>query len=427
MLPKTEDWFRAELEEARKTLQEQGRDVSAGDSTSDDAGITCDFELPYSSLATILVSKWKWTLCLLSRCVRPKGMNKLPTNKRVMILNILVEGMSMWSISRTVGISINTVTKLLVEAGEACAAYHDETVRNVKASKVQCDEIWSFCYKNKNVEAARSAPEVAADVWTWTGIDADSKMILSYEIGDRSGATAIEFMDDLRSRLANRVQLTTDGHKAYLEAVEGVFGGDVDFAQLVKLYGGLGGKTAERKYSPATCTGIKKRSIEGNPDMAHVSTSCVERQNLSMCMGMRRFTRLTNGFSKKLENHLHMPSLYFVHYNFTRIHKTLKCTPAMEAGISDTLYDMEWIVSLIDAREPAPKKRGPYKKRISNWDTAIILDYLNTHKPYNDVVKMDIHLLTMDIHLLTMDTFVRGWITFHSEVEIQMQTTYSYT
>lgn len=165
-------------------------------------------------------------------------MNKLPLHKRVMILNMLVEGMSMRSISRTVGVSINTVTKLLVEGGEACAAYHDETVRDVRASKVQCDEIWSFCYaKDKNVATAKAAPQVAGDVWTWTALDSDSKMILSYEVGDRSGATAIEFMDDLRARLANRVQLTTDGHKAYLEAVEGAFGADVDYAMLVKLYG----------------------------------------------------------------------------------------------------------------------------------------------------------------------------------------------
>lgn len=292
-------------------------------------------------------------------------MNKLPTHKRVMILNMLVEGMSMRSISRTVGVSINTVSKLLVEAGEACAAYHDDTVRNVSAQRVQCDEIWSFVYaKDKNAKTAKAAPDGAGDVWTWTAIEADSKMILAYEVGDRSAQTAIEFMDDLRARLANRVQLTTDGHRAYLEAVEGAFGGDVDFAQLVKLYGETpGNKRHEKKYSPAECTGTKKRRVEGNPDMKEVSTSYVERQNLTMRMGMRRFTRLTNGFSKKLENHLHMLSLYFVHYNFVRVHKTLRMTPAMAAGVSDTLHDMEWIVSLIDARAPAPKKRGPYKKR----------------------------------------------------------------
>lgn len=292
------------------------------------------------------------------------GMNKLDIKTRITILNMLVEGSSMRSISRITGVSINTVTKLLEDAGRACAAYHDVTVRNVKAAHVQCDEIWSFCYaKEKNVAAAKAAPEGAGDVWTWTAIDRDSKMILSFEVGDRSGATAIEFMDDLCARLANRVHLTTDGHKAYLEAVEGAFGGDIDYAMLVKLYGDLGGKTAERKYSPAECTGIRKQAIEGKPDMAKASTSHVERQNLSMRMGMRRFTRLTNGFSKKLENHLHMLSLYFVHYNFVRIHKSLKMTPAMAAAVTDTLLDMTWLVGIIDAAAPAPKPRGPYKKK----------------------------------------------------------------
>ncbi|MEM8820122.1 MAG: IS1 family transposase [Pseudomonadota bacterium] len=293
-------------------------------------------------------------------------MNKLPMHKRVMILSMLVEGMSMRSISRTVGVSINTVTKLLVEAGEACAAYHDEAVRDVTATRVQCDEIWSFCYaKAKNVPAAKAAPEGAGDVWTWTALEADTKMILAYELGDRSASTAIEFMDDLRSRLANRVQLTTDGHKAYLEAVEGAFGADVDFAQLIKLYGEpTGTKGHERKYSPSECTGTKRQPVEGKPDPAHISTSYVERQNLTMRMGMRRFTRLTNAFSKKLENHLHMLSLYFVHYNFCRQHRSLGgISPAMAAGVSDTLRDVEWIVSLIDARAPKPNRPKTYRKK----------------------------------------------------------------
>ena len=273
---------------------------------------------------------------------------------------MLVEGVSMRSASRIAEVSINTVTKLLVDAGEACAAYHDETVRDVECRKVQCDEIWSFCYaKEKNVARAKAAPRGAGDVWTWTAIDADHKMIVSYAIGDRSGATAIEFMDDLKKRLANRVQLTTDGHKAYLEAVEGAFGADVDYAQLVKLYGDAGGTSSEQRYSPAECTGTRNRRVQGNPDPAHISTSYVERQNLTMRMAMRRYTRLTNAFSKKLEHHLHMLSLYFVHYNFVRIHKSLRMTPAMAAGISSTLYDMEWIVSLIDARTPVPAKPGP--------------------------------------------------------------------
>ena len=296
-------------------------------------------------------------------------MNKLSTSKRTTILSMLVEGMSMRSISRTTGVSINTVTKLLVDARHACAAYHDETVRNVKSRRVQCDEIWSFCYaKERNVRDAKAAPDGAGDVWTWTALDADSKMIVAYEVGDRSGMTAIEFMDDLRKRLANRVQLTTDGHKAYLDAVEGAFGGDVDYAQIIKLYGGsTGGEGHERKYSPAECIGTRKRAVEGNPDKRHVSTSYVERHNLSMRMGMRRFTRLTNAFSKKLENHLHMLSLYFVHYNFCRIHKSLRVTPAMAAGVTSTLRDMEWIVSLIDARAPKPNRPKTYSKRqVSN-------------------------------------------------------------
>ena len=272
----------------------------------------------------------------------------------------------MRAISRAVGVSINTVTKLLIEVGEACAEYHNENVRNVTASRVQCDEIWSFCYaKKKNVATAKSAPEFAGDVWTWTALDADSKLIVSYLVGGRDGGYALECMDDVKARLANRVQLTTDGHKAYLEAVEEVFGADVDYAQLIKLYGAAP-ESAKGRYSRADCTGIKKNRIEGDPHIKHVSTSYVERQNLTMRMSMRRFTRLTNGFSKKIDNHIHMLSLYFVHYNFCRIHKTLKVTPAMEAGISKTLHDAEWIIGLMDARAPKPKKRGPYKKRNSN-------------------------------------------------------------
>ncbi|MHA1545458.1 MAG: IS1 family transposase, partial [Alphaproteobacteria bacterium] len=240
-------------------------------------------------------------------------------------------------------------------------------VRNVKAARIQCDEIWSFCYaKAKNVAKAKAAPAGSGDVWTWTALDSDSKLIVSYELGDRSASTAIEFMDDLRTRLANRVQLTTDGHKAYLEAVEGAFGGDVDFAQLIKLYGDEPNKGPERKYSPSICTGAKKRRVEGDPDPRHVSTSHVERNNLTMRMGMRRFTRLTNAFSKKLENHFHMLSLYFVHYNFCRMHKTLRMSPAMAAGVSDTLHDMEWLAEMIDATLPKASLRGSYKKRISN-------------------------------------------------------------
>jgi IS1 family transposase len=290
-------------------------------------------------------------------------MNKLPKNIRTQILSMLVEGASMRSVSRITGVSINTVSKLLVEAGEACGSYHDETVRNVAAKRIQCDEIWSFVgAKQKNVASMKEPVEGAGDVWTWTALDADSKMIVSYLVGGRDGQYALAFMDDVASRLANRVQLTTDGHKAYLEAVEGAFGADVDYAQLVKIYGASPeGKTV--RYSPAECTGIKKIRVEGNPDIDHVSTSYVERMNLNIRMGNRRFTRLTNAFSKKIDNHLHMLSLYFVHYNFCRIHKSLRVSPAMAAGVSNTLRDMNWIVDLIDDREVVPTTRGPYKKK----------------------------------------------------------------
>jgi IS1 family transposase len=287
-------------------------------------------------------------------------MNKLPLAKRVLILNMLVEGSSMRSISRVADVSINTVTKILVDVGQACAKFHDENVRNVTASRIQCDEIWAFCYaKQKNVETAKAAPEGAGDVWTWTALDADSKLIVSYFVGDRSGQSASALMDDLRSRLENRVQLTTDGHRAYLEAVEGAFGGDVDYAQLVKLYG-ESAESMKGRYSPAECIVARKDAVEGNPDMAHVSTSYVERQNLNMRMGMRRFTRLTNAFSKKLENHCHTLALYFMFYNFVRIHKTVKMSPAMAAGVTGKLWSMEDVAALCEAKTPA--KRGSYKK-----------------------------------------------------------------
>ena len=294
------------------------------------------------------------------------SMNKLPHAKRTQILAMLCEGSSMRSISRVVDVSINTVSKILVEAGEACLILHDETVHNVKASRIQCDEIWSFCHaKAKNVATAKAAPEGAGDVWTWTAIDADTKLIVSYYVGDRSGESAMCLMDDLQARLANRVQLTTDGHKAYLEAVEGAFGADVDFAQLVKLYGPT--ITAPGRYSPAECIGAKKLRVQGSPDIAHVSTSYVERQNLTMRMSMRRFTRLTNAFSKKLDNHIHALALYFVFYNFTRIHKTLRMSPAMAAGVTDRLWSLDDVIAKIDELAPAPKARGPYRKReISN-------------------------------------------------------------
>ena len=293
-------------------------------------------------------------------------MNKLPLDKRVQILSMLVEGSSMRSISRVADVSFNTVAKLLVDAGDACAEYHDEHVRDVKASRIQCDEIWSFCYaKAKNTATAKRLDLAYGDVWTWTAIDADSKLIVSWLVGGRDSDYALGFMDDLASRLDTRVQLTTDGHKAYLEAVEGAFGGDIDYAMLVKMYGAAP-ENAKGRYSPAECIGARKRSVEGDPDPKHISTSYTERHNLTMRMSMRRFTRLTNAFSKKIENHCHALALYFVGYNFIRIHKTLRVTPAMAAGVTDTLRDMEWIVSLIDARAPKPGRRGSYEKKNSN-------------------------------------------------------------
>ena len=272
----------------------------------------------------------------------------------------------MRSISRVVDVSINTVTKLLEDAGRACAEHHNATVHGVKAKRVQCDEIWAFCYaKQKNVETAKAAPEEAGDVWTWTALDADSKLIVSYLIGGRDADYANEFMQDVAGRLASRVQLTTDGLKACLDAVEGAFGADVDYAQLVKLYGDAP-ESAKGRYSPADCTGIKKTRVEGKPDADYISTSYVERQNLTMRMSMRRFTRLTNAFSKKAENHAHMVALYTTWYNFVRQHKTLRVAPAMATGLSDRLWSMEDVVALMDAQAKAPKRPRVYKMGNSN-------------------------------------------------------------
>ena len=289
-------------------------------------------------------------------------MNTLPIHKRVQIIRLLVEGNSIRSITRIVDVSKNTVTKLLVEVGSACQEFHNTHVVNVKSERVQCDEIWSFCYaKQKNVTGLM--PDGAGDVWTWTALDADSKLIVSWYVGDREARSANEFMQDVASRLVNRVQLTTDGHKAYLKAVENAFHNDIDFAQLIKMYGGSEGTNdQERKYSPAVCTGCKKTRISGEPDAEFVSTSYVERSNLTMRMGMRRFTRLTNAFSKKLENHCYAIALHFVHYNFVRQHKTLRVTPAMAAGITKRFMSIEDIVNLVAA--PVAKKRGEYKKRV---------------------------------------------------------------
>ena len=280
------------------------------------------------------------------------GMRKLAIKARVQILNLLCEGMSMRAVARIADVSFNTVAKLLIDAGGVCAVMHDEMVQGVKASRIQCDEIWAFNYcKQKTVTIAKSAPADAGDIWTWTGIDADSKLIVSYLVGDRSGETAIELMDDLRSRLANRVQLSTDGHRAYLQAVERHFGDEVDYAMLVKRYGKDQSPSPERKYSPAICLGAEKKPVTGNPDPKHVSTSFAERANLTMRMNMRRFTRLTNGFSKKIENHACAIALHAMFYNFVRVHQTLKTKPAMAAGVTSRLWEMEDLVEMIEAFE----------------------------------------------------------------------------
>ena len=277
-------------------------------------------------------------------------MNKLPLEKRVQILSMLCEGSSMRSIGRVADVSFNTVAKLLHDAGLACATYHDETVRNVTAERVQCDEIWSFCYaKEKNVPRDFKGKFGYGDVWTWTALDADTKLIPSWMIGDRSANTATIFIQDLASRLSNRVQLTTDGHKAYLNAIEEAFTGTpIDYAMLTKIYREPPDGT-QKRYSPGVCCGVRMDEIKGYPDANHISTSFVERQNLTMRMSMRRFTRLTNGFSKKVQNLEYAVALHFMHYNFARVHKSLRVTPAMEAGVSDHVWEIEEIVTLIDA------------------------------------------------------------------------------
>jgi len=291
-------------------------------------------------------------------------MNKLSVKQRRQILHMLVEGNSLRATARMADVSRNTVDKLLRDAGSACLEYQDRVLRDLPCKRVQCDEIWSFVYaKQKNVEGALAAPEDAGDVWTWTAIDADTKLVPCWHVGGRDMEAATAFIDDLASRLSNRVQLTTDGHKPYLEAIENAFGNDIDYARLIKIYGDSGLNRNEKRYSPAKFVEAKVNVVSGNPDKADVSTSYVERQNLTMRMGMRRFTRLTNGFSKKVENHMHAISLHYMYYNFCRIHQSLRVTPAMEVGIADEVYDLDFIVNLIDEMNPAPKKRGPYKKR----------------------------------------------------------------
>jgi len=278
-------------------------------------------------------------------------MNKLPPEARAKILHLLCEGNSIRAVTRLTGASKKAVSKLMVDAGQACSWYQDRVFRNLTCKRIQVDEIWAFVYaKQKNVATAKAAPTNAGDVWTWTAIDADTKLIPSWFVGGRDSDAAIIFMNDLASRLANRVQLTSDGHKAYLEAVEGAFGGDVDYAQLVKLYGPAP-ESAKGRYSPAECIGCHKHRVEGDPDPNHVSTSFAERSNLNVRMHARRFTRLTNAFSKKVENHAHSVALFAMYYNFVRIHKTLRTTPAMAAGVTTRLWEIGDIVDVLEAWE----------------------------------------------------------------------------
>ncbi len=279
-------------------------------------------------------------------------MNKLSRDARAQILGMMVEGVSIRAISRMTGASKNTIVKLLEDAGEAFSDYQDRTLRGLTCKRVQVDEIWAFVYaKAKNVETAKAAPEGAGDCWTWMAIDADTKLIPSFYIGARDADAAQTFIADLAGRLANRVQLTSDGHKPYLEAVEQSFGADIDYAVLIKHYGAPVG--ALGRYSPGDCTGIELRRVEGRPDPAHVSTSYAERANLTLRMGSRRFTRLTNAFSKKVENHAHSVAIHTMQYNFVRIHQTLRCTPAMAAGVSTTLWELADMVKVLEAWEEA--------------------------------------------------------------------------
>jgi IS1 family transposase len=280
-------------------------------------------------------------------------MNQLNTAKRTQIIAALVEGNSINATCRMLGVGKHTVLRLLEDAGCACAAYHDAMVRGLEVQRVQCDEIWQYVgAKAKNVRPEKEAIGWG-DVWTWTAIDADSKLIISYMLGDRGASTAQAFMQDIASRISNRIQLTTDGHRVYAEAVENAFGSEIDYAMLVKIYGAS--NDGESRYSPATCIGCRTGVLSGNPEPKYISTSYVERQNLSMRMGMRRFTRLTNGFSKKFENHAHQVALYFFHYNFCRVHSTLRVTPAMEAGLTDHVWTLEELCALLPTRKPNAK------------------------------------------------------------------------
>lgn len=277
-----------------------------------------------------------------------RAMNKLPAEVRSRVLHLLCEGQSIRAVTRLTGASKNTVTKLLVDTGRACSEYQDRVFMNLPCKRLQVDEVWSFVYaKESNVPSEKRGE--AGDVWTWTALDADTKLMPSWYVGNRDTESAKIFMDDLAKRLANRVQLTTDGHRPYLEAVDSAFGADIDYAMLVKLYAKQ--PDGSRRYSPADCIGTKKKRIEGKPDPKHVSTSFAERQNLNIRMHTRRFTRLTNAFSKKIENHAYSVALFAMYYNFVRIHQTLRVTPAIAAGVTDRLWEIGDIVKVVEEYE----------------------------------------------------------------------------
>jgi IS1 family transposase len=291
-------------------------------------------------------------------------MNTIENEQRIRIVAALVEGNSIRATSRMTGVARNTVTKLLVDLGRACASYHDKYVRNLRVRRLQCAAIWA-CIGAKAKKVSAEKKEIGwGDVWTWVGIDAQTKLVVSYLVGGRGADWAQDFREDCAGRIQGRVQITTDGHKAYLEAVEGAFGIDCDYAQLHKIYGAS--LETETRYSPAVCIGCDMKTVSGKPGPKHVSTSFVERQNLTMRMHMRRFTRLTNGFSKKIENHAHAVALHFMYCNYVRIHQTLRVTPATGSGLSDHAWTLDELIAACDALMPTPKKRGPYKKRISN-------------------------------------------------------------
>ena len=293
------------------------------------------------------------------------SMKTLNETTRGKIIHMLCEGVSLRAVARMLDVSRNTVDKLLRDVGAACLEYQDTHLRNLPCKRVQCDEIWSFVYaKEKNVPKELQGVPGIGDVWTWTAIDADTKLVPCWYVGGRRIADAKTFIGDLASRLANRVQLSTDGHKPYLNAVDQHFGEDIDFGRIVKLYGTID-KKGQPKYAPgghgSECVGIRTSVVVGDPDESHISTSYVERQNLTMRMSMRRFARQTNAHSKKIENHMHAISLHFMFYNFARIHSSLRVTPAMAAGIADHVWSVEEIAAL--AKIEAPKKRGPYKTK----------------------------------------------------------------